>query len=72
MPPLPSPSPVSRPASRLCVVLTLLLMVAARGAAAEVAIQPDVVYGHKDGLAMTFDVYRPEEPNGGTILFKAV
>ena len=37
--------------------------------AAEVAIEPDVVYGHKDGLAMTFDVYRPEETNGGTILF---
>lgn len=33
------------------------------------AIEPDVVYGHKDGLAMTFDVYRPEQTNGGTILF---
>ena len=37
--------------------------------AAEVAIEPDVVYGHKDGLAMTFDVYRPGQTNGGTILF---
>lgn len=34
------------------------------------AIQPDVVYGHKDGLAMTMDVYRPEsEVNGAGILF---
>ncbi|WP_442481741.1 alpha/beta hydrolase [Aeoliella sp. SH292] len=33
-------------------------------------IQPDVVYGHKDGLAMTFDVHRPEkEANGAAILF---
>ena len=63
---LPAPSP----ASRRCMLFTLLLVAAARGAdAAEVAIQPDVVYGHKDGLAMTFDVYRPDESNGGTILF---
>ena len=63
---LPAPSP----ASRRCMLFTLLLVAAARGAdAAEVAIQPDVVYGHKDGLAMTFDIYRPDESNGGTILF---
>ena len=63
---LPAPSP----AHRQCMLFTLLLVAAARGAdAAEVAIQPDVVYGHKDGLAMTFDVYRPDESNGGTILF---
>jgi len=63
---LPAPSP----ASRRCMLFTLLLVAAARGAdAAEVAIQPDVVYGHKDGLAMTFDVYRADESNGGTILF---
>jgi acetyl esterase/lipase len=42
---------------------------AAHAPAADVSIQPDVVYGHKDGLAMTFDVYRPAKPNGGTILF---
>jgi hypothetical protein len=28
-------------------------------AQAEVEIRPDVVYGHKDGLAMTFDVFAP-------------
>lgn len=34
------------------------------------AIEADVVYGHKDGLAMTMDVYRPAtEPNGATVLF---
>ena len=33
-------------------------------------IEPDVVYGHKDGLALTMDVYRPKsKPNGAAILF---
>lgn len=33
-------------------------------------IEPDVVYGHKDGLALTMDVHRPEgEPHGAAILF---
>ena len=32
-------------------------------------ITPDVVYGHKDGLAMTFDVYTPASPNGAGVLF---
>ena len=36
---------------------------------AEVTITPDVVYGHKFGLAMTFDVFTPPEPNGAAVLF---
>lgn len=37
---------------------------------AEVDITPDVVYGHKDGLAMTFDVIRPKtNANGAAVLF---
>lgn len=35
----------------------------------EPAITEDVVYGHKDGLAMVFNVYRPPEPNGLGIIF---
>ncbi len=32
--------------------------------------EADVVYGHKDGLALTFDVLKPDkEPNGAAILF---
>ncbi len=27
----------------------------------KVEVTPDVVYGHKDGLALTFDVFRPKE-----------
>lgn len=35
-----------------------------------VDVTPDVVYGHKDGLAMTFDVFRPKEnANGVGLLF---
>ncbi len=41
-------------------------------AAPEPALQPsvttDVVYGHKDGLALTFDVYRPAQPNGAGVI----
>jgi acetyl esterase/lipase len=36
---------------------------------AEVTIRADVVYGHKDGLALTFDVLTPEQPNGAGILW---
>jgi acetyl esterase/lipase len=32
-------------------------------------ITPDVVYGHKAGLAMTFDIIRPKEQNGAAVLF---
>jgi len=35
-----------------------------------VKITPDVVYGHKSGLALTFDVFQPTaEPNGAGVLF---
>ncbi len=34
-----------------------------------VEITTDVVYGHKDGLALTMDVYRPANANGAAILF---
>jgi acetyl esterase/lipase len=42
------------------------------GAASAPARQPsvttDVVYGHKDGLALTFDVHRPAQPNGAGVI----
>jgi acetyl esterase/lipase len=34
-----------------------------------VTITPDIVYGHKDGMALTFDLLVPEHTNGATILF---
>ncbi len=32
------------------------------------SVTTDVVYGHKDGLALTFDVYRPTQPNGAGVI----
>jgi acetyl esterase/lipase len=49
-----------------------LAIVASGAAAAEngVEIRPDVVYGHKDGMALTYDVLRPTgKSNGAGILF---
>lgn len=37
--------------------------------APDVMITADVVYGHKFGLATTFDVFRPKESNGAGVLF---
>ncbi|MBN1844421.1 MAG: alpha/beta hydrolase [Sedimentisphaerales bacterium] len=35
----------------------------------DVEITPDVVYGHKHGMALTMDVYRPRQANGAGVLF---
>jgi acetyl esterase/lipase len=32
------------------------------------SVATDVVYGHKDGLALTFDVHHPAQPNGAGII----
>lgn len=59
----------------LTATLIVLMPVQAQDAPAvrepsTVRIHPDVVYGHKDGLALTFDVYQPQaHPNGAGILF---
>jgi acetyl esterase/lipase len=38
--------------------------------ASNVDVIPDVVYGHKDGMALTFDIFRPTtHPNGAAIIF---
>jgi acetyl esterase/lipase len=51
--------------------LLVAIVVSASGALAEdgVRITPDVVYGHKHGMALTFDVFTPEESNGVGVLF---
>src|SRR5262245_5388565 len=41
----------------------------AASAADEVQIQPDIVYGHKDGMALTMDVLRPSAPSGAAVLY---
>ena len=54
-----------------CVVAWPLVCLASpAGVAEKVEITADVVYGHKDGLAMTFDVIKPKkDANGAGILF---
>ncbi len=54
----------------LAVICCLWLAAASSQAATSVAITPDVVYGHKDGLAMTMDVFKPtENANGVGVMF---
>jgi acetyl esterase/lipase len=54
-------------------MLALILTVCASAqfmAQAQTEIVPDVVYGHKDGLAMTFDVIKPKtNANGAAVIF---
>ena len=55
------------------IPLVLILTVCAAAqvmAQAQVETIPDVVYGHKDGLAMTFDVVKPKaNANGAAVIF---
>jgi len=54
----------------LVAALALPAPAAPQAAALEgLEITPDVVYGHKDGMALTFDVFRPTSPNGAAILY---
>ena len=36
---------------------------------ADVEIKADVVYGHKDGMALVYDVLQPENANGAAVVF---
>lgn len=55
-------------AAALIVGFSSVALIAPKAFAAEPKIEPDVVYGHKDGLALTFDVISPEKPNGAGVL----
>jgi acetyl esterase/lipase len=51
------------------VTLTVFCLAMPVHAQSAASITPDVVYGHKDGMALTFDVFMPPgEPNGAGIL----
>ena len=32
-------------------------------------IHADLVYGHKDGMALTIDIIQPAQPNGAAVLW---
>ena len=47
----------------------LSLTLSVRAETLSPTIQPDVVYGHKAGMALTYDVIKPAKPNGAAVLF---
>lgn len=52
------------------LVISACLLASTVTSAQEVEVVPDVVYGHKDGLALTYDICLPEEAerNGAGVL----
>ena len=48
--------------------LTLLCLAIPLQAQNSDSIMPDLVYGHKAGMALTLDVFRPASPNGASVL----
>ena len=58
---------MTRWVAALSVVLGLAVSAPAFGQDL-VTVTPDVVYGHKDGMALTFDVFTPSNPNGAAVL----
>ena len=54
---------------RSVLITTLILLTVAGLAAAGPTIHSDVVYGHKMGMALTYDVIEAETPNGAGVLF---
>jgi acetyl esterase/lipase len=55
--------------TRATAVLATLLTAPA-ALSAQLEITPDVVYGHKDGLALTYDVVRPTTgANGAAVIY---
>ena len=61
------------PIIKRLILLVLILTICAPAqfaTADDVEIVPDVIYGHKDGLAMTFDVLKPKSnANGAAVIF---
>ena len=49
-------------AAALAAVLTVF------SGSAQAEIVADVVYGHKDGMALVYDVFKPASPNGGGVV----
>lgn len=59
-------------AARKCAILALLVAVSLSGptfAENNFTISFDNIYGHKSGMALTFDVVKPDDPNGAALLY---
>ena len=53
--------------SRFCAAIVSCLVLVGNLALAE--IRSDVIYGHKDGMALVYDVFQATEPNGAGVVF---
>ena len=51
------------------IILLVNCVLVAATSNADVTIKSDVVYGHKDGMALVYDVLMPDSANGAAILF---
>ncbi len=61
---------ISRRLASTLAAIIILVPVRSAAAQSETRISHDVVYGHKDGMALTFDVFQPEQgSNGAGILY---
>jgi len=54
---------------RLLSLAACVLLFALPAPAADPDIKADVVYGRRDGMALTYDVIRPEKPSGAAVLW---
>ncbi len=50
-------------------ILVASLIAFSAGSSANESIDADVVYGHKDGMALVYDVIKPASPNGAAIVY---
>lgn len=56
-------------AAAILIGMDLLSSVQAQSTERKLVYDRDVIYGHKAGMALTFDVVQPEKPNGAAVLF---
>ncbi len=54
---------------RCCLAIFLVSFSATVRAGENVKIVPDVIYGRKDGMALTFDVLKPAAANGASVVW---
>lgn len=54
----------------LRILLCAILLASSTAVSASAKITPDIVYGHKDGMALIYDMFEPQgEKNGAAIIY---
>ncbi|MEQ8955837.1 MAG: hypothetical protein RL120_17020, partial [Gammaproteobacteria bacterium] len=61
-----------KPVHKIATCMSLLALFVSSQLFAEPSVRQDVVYGHKDGMALIYDVVRPVYPNGAAIVFMVI